>query len=219
MCAGICLRGMAVVWQGKDGRAEVRKIGNADKRQQSFAFVPLFCSSSLPNFASDTAATRGRETNKAGASMTKILIVYHSQTGNTERMAKAVAEGAAGIEGAQVVLKRAGDATLQDLLDCQGLAVGTPENFGTMSGMIKDFFDRTFYPAQGKVFRKPYVVFISAGNDGTGALRNIERIAIGYQFKKVYEPVISKGKLTEEILAKCRELGETLAGGCVEGIY
>ena len=151
--------------------------------------------------------------------MTKILIVYHSQTGNTERMAKAVAEGAAGIEGAQVVLKRAGEAALQDLLDCQGLAIGTPENFGTMSGMIKDFFDRTFYPAQGKVFRKPYVVFISAGNDGSGALRNIERIAIGYQFKKVYEPVISKGKLTEEILDQCRELGQTLAGGCVEVIY
>jgi multimeric flavodoxin WrbA len=151
--------------------------------------------------------------------MVRILIVYHSQTGNTERMAKAVAEGAAGIEGAQVILKRAGEATLQDLLDCQGLAIGTPENFGTMSGMIKDFFDRTYYPAQGKVFRKPYVVFISAGNDGLGALLNIERIAIGYQFKKVYEPVISKGKLTEEILDQCRELGETLAGGCVEGIY
>jgi multimeric flavodoxin WrbA len=151
--------------------------------------------------------------------MARILIVYHSQTGNTARMAKAVAEGAAGIEGAQVVLKQAAEATLQDLLDCQGLAVGTPENFGYMSGMVKDFFDRTYYPAQGKVFRKPYVVFISAGNDGTGALRNIERIAIGYQFKKIFEPVISKGKLTEEALEKCRELGQTIAGGCVEGIY
>jgi len=151
--------------------------------------------------------------------MGKILIVYHSQTGNTERMAKAVAGGAASIEGAQVVLKRAAEATLQDLLDCQGLAVGTPENFGTMCGMIKDFFDRTYEQARGKVFRKPYVVFISAGNDGTGALRNIERIALGYQFKKVYEPVISKGQLTEQTLERCRELGQTLAGGCVEGIY
>ena len=154
-----------------------------------------------------------------GAPMTKILIVYHSQTGNTERMAKAVAEGAAGIEGAEVVLKRAGDATLQDLLDCQGLAVGTPENFGYMSGMIKDFFDRTFYPAQDKVFRKPYVVFINAGNDGTGALNAVERIALGYKFKKVYDPLIAKGRPTEDILEKCRELGQTLAGGCVEGIY
>ena len=150
---------------------------------------------------------------------TRILIVYHSQTGNTERMARAVAEGAAAIEGAEVVLKRAGEATLQDLLDCRGLAIGTPENFGYMSGMIKDFFDRTYEQARGKVFRKPYVVFISAGNDGTGALRNIERIALGYQFKKVYEPVISKGALTDETLEKCRELGQTLAGGCVEGIY
>jgi multimeric flavodoxin WrbA len=151
--------------------------------------------------------------------MTKILVVYHSQTGNTERMAKSVAGGASAIEGVEVILKRAGEATLQDLLDCQGLAVGTPENFGYMSGMIKDFFDRTYEQARGKVFRKPYVAFISAGNDGTGALRNIERIALGYQFKKVYEPVISKGALTQEALEQCRELGQTLAGGCAMGIY
>jgi len=151
--------------------------------------------------------------------MARILVVYHSQTGNTERMAMAVAEGAAAIEGADVILKRAGDASLQDLLDCQGLAIGTPENFGYMSGMVKDFFDRTYEHARGKVFRKPFVVFISAGNDGSGALRNIDRIALGYQFKKVYEPVISRGKLSEETLEKCRELGQTLAGGCVEGIY
>lgn len=149
----------------------------------------------------------------------RILIIYHSQTGNTERMAKAVAEGVQGIEGAEAVLKHARDAGLDDLLRCGGLAIGTPENFGYMSGMIKDFFDRTFYPAQGKVFRKPYVVFVSAGNDGTGAVNSIERIAIGYQFKKVYEPVISRGKVTEEVLEKCRELGRTIAGGCVMGIY
>ena len=151
--------------------------------------------------------------------MTQILIVYHSQTGHTKQMADAVYEGAKSIDGAEVILKKAADATLNDLLTCDGLAIGTPENFGYMSGMIKDFFDRTFYPAQGKVFRKPYVVFISAGNDGSGALRNIERIALGYQFKKVYEPVISKARVTEEILERCRELGATLAGGCQMGIY
>ena len=156
---------------------------------------------------------------RTGASMTKILIVYHSQTGNMERMARAVAEGAAAIEGAEVVLKRAVDAGLQDLLDCRGLAVGTPENFGYMSGMIKDFFDRTYVEAQDKVFRKPYVVFISAGNDGSGALRAIERIALGYKLKNVFTPVIAKGKITEEILEQCRELGGTLAGGCAMGIY
>jgi multimeric flavodoxin WrbA len=151
--------------------------------------------------------------------MAKILIVYHSQTGNTEKMANAVAEGAHGIEGMDVILKKAADATLDDLLTADGFALGTPENFGYMSGMVKDFFDRTFYGAQGKVFRKPFVVFISAGNDGTGALRAIERIALGYKFKTVFQPVIAKGAIAEEIINQCIELGATIAGGCQMGIY
>ncbi len=151
--------------------------------------------------------------------MTKILIIYHSQTGHTQQMAQAVAAGAKTIEHTEVILKKACEATLDDLLDCNGLAIGTPENFGYMSGMIKDFFDRTYNDAQDKVFRKPYVVFISAGNDGTGALRAIERIALGYKFKNVFTPVIAKGKITAEILEQCRELGGTLAGGCEMGIY
>lgn len=151
--------------------------------------------------------------------MIRILIVYASQTGNTERMARAVAEGVGQIEGAAAVLKRAGDATLEDLLAADGLAVGTPENFGYMAGAVKDFFDRTFYPSQDRVFRKPYAVFISAGNDGTGALAAVERIALGYKFKRVFEPVISRGVLKEEVLEKCRELGGVLAGGCEAGIF
>ena len=73
--------------------------------------------------------------------------------------------------------------------------------------------------AQDKVFRKPSVVFISAGNDGSGALRAIERIALGYKFKTVFAPVIARGNITEEVLDQCRELGGTLAGGCAMGIY
>ena len=154
--------------------------------------------------------------------MPVILVVYHSQTGNTERMARAVAQGAARFKVTEVILKKAADASLDDLLSCDGLAVGTPENFGYMSGAVKDFFDRTFYPAEGKVFRKPYVVFVSAGNDGTGAVKSIERIALGYQFKKVYDPVIarsSQGGVTGEILDRRRELGQTIAGGIEAGIY
>ena len=142
--------------------------------------------------------------------MTQILIVYHSQTGHTGQMAQAVYEGAKTIDGVEVVLKKAPETTLDDLLACDGLAVGTPENFGYMSGMIKDFFDRTYEGAKDKVFRKPFVVFISAGNDGSGALRAIERIALGYKFKTV---------ITAAVLEQCRELGGTLAGGCAMGIY
>jgi len=151
--------------------------------------------------------------------MAKILIVYHSQTGNTQKMAHAVADGAKSIEGVEVILKKAADATLDDLLTADGLALGTPENFGYMSGMVKDFFDRTYDGAEEKVFRKPFVVFISAGNDGTGALRAIERIAQGYKFKTVFQPVIAKGAITEEILTQCVELGATIAGGCQMHIY
>lgn len=151
--------------------------------------------------------------------MAKILIVYHSQTGHTEKMAEAVAAGAAAIEGATVIMKRAVEATADDLLWADGIAIGSPENFGYISGMVKDFFDRTFYAVEDRVFRKPYVVFISAGNDGTGALRAIERIAIGYKFKKVYEPVIVKGDIESDDLEKCRELGGVLSSGCQMGIY
>lgn len=153
--------------------------------------------------------------------MCTILIIYHSQSGRTRQMAEAVARGAGAIDGVEVVLKRASDAGLDDLLACDGLILGSPEYFGYMAGMVKDFFDRTYDAARGKkeVFKKPYAAFISAGNDGNGALAHIERICLGYQFKKVYTPVVAKGEITGEIEAKCDELGKTIAAGCREGIY
>ena len=153
--------------------------------------------------------------------MCKILVIYHSQGGNTRKMAEAVATGAGSVKNSKVILRRASEAALQDLLDCDGLAIGSPEYFGYMSGMVKDFFDRTYEDARGRkeVFKKPYVVFVSAGNDGTGALNAIERICIGYQFKKVYDPVVAKGDIHEEVLARCEELGMTIAAGCEARMY
>ena len=150
-----------------------------------------------------------------------ILIVYHSQSGNTQKMAQKVAEGARSIEDVAVSLKMASEATLEDLLACDGLAIGSPEYFGYMAGMVKDFFDRTYNEARHRreIFKKPYAVFISAGNDGTGVLNHIERICLGYQFKKVLAPVIAKGEIDGAILAQCEELGKTIAAGCREGIY
>ncbi len=153
--------------------------------------------------------------------MVNILIVYRSQTGKTKKMAEAVARGANSIENVRATLKEAMETTLDDLLGCDGLAIGSPEYFGYMAGAIKDFFDRTYYQARGRkeIFKKPYVIFISAGNDGQGALRSIERICIGYQFKKVYDPVIAKGEIDETILAQCEELGKVIAAGCEARIY
>ena len=149
------------------------------------------------------------------------LVVYHSQSGHTQKMAESVANGAGCIEGVTVILKRASEANLHDLLKCDGLAIGSPEYFGYMAGMVKDFFDRTYDEARGKkeVFKKPYVLFVSAGNDGTGALNNMERICTGYQFKKIYDPVVARGEIDHETLTRCDELGKTIAAGCKEGIY
>ena len=136
-------------------------------------------------------------------------------------MAQAAAKGAHSIENARAVLKEARETTLDDLLNGDGLAFGSPEYFGYMAGALKDLFDRTYYQARGRkeIFRKPYVVFISARNDGLGALSSIERICGGYQLKKVYAPVIARGDIDETVLGRCEELGRVIAAGCEAGIY
>lgn len=153
--------------------------------------------------------------------MARILIVYHSQTGNTEQMARSVAKGVAAAENGVVLLRRAAEATLSDLLLCDGLAIGSPEYFGYMAGMVKDFFDRTYTAARGRkeVVKKPYAIFISAGNDGTGAISSIERICLGYPLKKVYDTVLAQGTIDDAVLSRCEDLGRTIAEGCEARIY
>jgi multimeric flavodoxin WrbA len=150
-----------------------------------------------------------------------LLIVYHSQTGNTEAMARAVYRGATSddIDGTETRSLRAGDADEHDLLWADGILIGTPENFGYMSGAIKDFLDRTFYPVEGRIDNLPYAMFVSAGNDGTGAVASIRRIAQGYPFREVHDPVIARGELTPEALTLCETLGTTLAAGLELGIF
>ena len=153
--------------------------------------------------------------------MKHLLIVYHTQTGNTGRLARAAAAGARNelIEHVETRLLMAREAGPDDLLWADGLLLGTPENFGYMSGGMKDFLDRTFYPVEGKILSLPYAVFISAGNDGSGALRAIRRIANGYPFREVQEPLIAVGALTEAHIGKAEELGMSLAAGLDAGIY
>jgi flavorubredoxin len=149
----------------------------------------------------------------------KILVIYHSQGGTMETMASRFAAGAAKEQEIDVVLKKAGDASIADLLDCKTIAIGSPEYFGTMAGMIKDFFDRTFAAAQEKTIGLPFVVFVCAGNDGRGAITQIERIAAGYKWQKVLEHVRVVGAPTEKDLAGVEELGQTLAAGVEFGIF
>ena len=92
----------------------------------------------------------------------------------------------------------------EDLLWADALLLGTPENFGYLSGAVKDFLDRTFYEVEGKLAPLPYAMFVSAGNDGTGAVRAMERIANGYPFVAVQEPLIVRGAPQEKDLVKCQ---------------
>ena len=134
-------------------------------------------------------------------------------------MANRFAQGAAREEDVDVIFKKAGNANLDDLLRCNAIAIGSPEYFGTMAGMIKDFFDRTFESVQEKTIGLPFVLFVCAGNDGRGAITQIERIVAGYKWRKVLEHIRIVGTPTESDLMAIEDLGHTLAAGLDFGIF
>jgi len=142
--------------------------------------------------------------------MARILVIYHSQSGNTEEMAKAVAKGAKSIREAEVMLKKATEATLEDLVSSSGIAIGSPDYFSYMAGAVKDFFDRTFYPSQGKVTEKPCILFVSGGGGGKPALKSLKRICDSFKFKQIGE-VAAAGKPSSGVITECEKLGERLA--------
>jgi len=149
----------------------------------------------------------------------RILVVYHSQAGTMEGLARRFAQGAAREPAIAVSLKRAGDATVDDLLHCDAIAIGSPEYFGTMAGMIKDFFDRTFAEAQEKTIGLPFVCFVCAGNDGRGAITQMERIIAGYKWRQALEHERIVGTPTEEDGQRIEEMGHALAAGVGMGIF
>ena len=155
--------------------------------------------------------------------MKTLLIVYHTGGVKTAKMAEAVERGArregGDAAGVNVIVKRCADAGPEDLLAADGLILGTPENFGYMSGMMKDFLERVFYACEGKVNGRPYALFIGAGQDGSGAVSSVERIVTGLRLEKKSEPVIGLKELTPEVLAKCEELGAAFAAGLALGVF
>src|SRR3569833_491413 len=154
--------------------------------------------------------------------MKHLLLIHGGQTeeGTTARMEQAEADGIAEFaDEIEIRRLRALSAGIEDLQWANGLLIGTPENFGYLSGAVKDFLDRTYYPAQGKVNGLPYALFVSAGNDGTGAVRALERIAIGYGWTRIAEALIVRGQPDEAALQRCRELGQPMAAGLTCGIF
>lgn len=159
--------------------------------------------------------------------MARLLIVWHSRTGGSEAMARAAGE----TRDCELVLKRAAEVGPDDLLAADGFLFVCPENLASMAGVMKDFFDRTYYPVLGKIEGRPYATMVCAGSDGEGAARQIARIATGWRLKAVAEPLIvctnaqapeailAPKVIAEADLARCRELGATLAAGLAMGIY
>jgi flavorubredoxin len=139
-----------------------------------------------------------------------VLIVYHSQGGNTESAAHAVAVGVKAVGGVSPVVKRAADAGLEDLESCDAICVGTPDYFSYMAGMLKDFFDRTYYPTQGKVDDKPCGIFVTHGGGGT-ASQSVEKICRSFRFKQISPTVLVKGRPDKAAQEALKELGTALA--------
>ena len=136
-------------------------------------------------------------------------------------MAEAVIRGASNpeVEGITVSVRSPLEADADDLLAADAFILGTPENFGYMSGAMKYFLDRVYYPCEGKVAGRPYALFIRAGNDGTGAISSIRRILTGLAVREVQEPVLIAGDFDESRLPECEELGLTVAAGLEAGIF
>lgn len=158
--------------------------------------------------------------------MKRLLIVYHTQFGGTQQMAEAAWRGARTIEDVDSVLQRAAAARIDDVVAADAIVIATSENFGGMAGMIKDFLERIYYPCEGKLEGRPYAVLVCAGTDGTGAMLQVDRVATGLRLNKVHPGLIYKSGVTAQsqlvpadVLARCAEIGATLAAGLSAGIY
>jgi multimeric flavodoxin WrbA len=160
-----------------------------------------------------------------------LLIVYHSMTGGTRQMAEAAAAGARTESALPVRLLAAAQAQPTDVLEAGGYLFATPENLAAMSGLMKDFFDRTYYAALDAVNGRPYAALVCAGSDGRNAALQLERIATGWRLRKVAETLIvcTHAQTTEAILrpklvraadlTRCKEIGAALAAGIALGIF
>ncbi|MBK6677313.1 MAG: flavodoxin family protein [Rhodocyclaceae bacterium] len=163
--------------------------------------------------------------------MKTLLIVHHSLTGGTRQMADAAARGAAAESAVATRLLNASAATPEDVLAADGYVFATPENLAAMSGMLKDFFDRSYYACLDRINGRPYGTLVCAGSDGENAARQIARIATGWRLKAVAPPLIVRThaqtpesilapkRIDAEDLARCAELGATLAAGLAMGVF
>ncbi|MEZ5569175.1 MAG: flavodoxin [Halioglobus sp.] len=151
--------------------------------------------------------------------MKTLLIVYHSQSGTSAQLAFAACRGARREEAVAVRLLRAWDAGTRDLAAADGLLLVAAENSGALSGGMKDFLDRVFYPAIARGLVLPSALLLSAGNDGRGAQQQALRILSGIPFTQAAETMIRRGEFGAGHAQSAEELGEAFATGLQMGIF
>lgn len=151
----------------------------------------------------------------------KLLVVAHAPSPNTLKLREAVAEGARheDIEQVEVRVLAPLEAGPEDLLWCDAVILGTTENLGYMSGALKDFFDRSYYPCLEKTQGLPFTFYIRAGHDGTGTRRAIDSITTGLRWRLVQEPLLCRGEYQDSFVDDCRELGMLVSASLDAGLY
>lgn len=148
-----------------------------------------------------------------------LLVVVHAPSPNTKRLFEAVLAGARACDDVEVVARSPFEAGPEDVLSADGIILGTTENLGYMSGALKDFFDRSYYPCLEETQGRPYCLFIRAGHDGTGTRRGVETIVTGLRWRAVQEPIILRGDWQEAFVEQCHDLGAAMAAGLEAGIF
>ena len=154
--------------------------------------------------------------------MTKhLVVVAHVPSANTLRLAEAVLRGARNpdIDGVAVRHVPPLEAGPADVLGADALVLGTTENLGYMSGALKDFFDRIYYPCLDQAQGLPYALYVRAGHDGTGTRRAVETIVTGLGWRAVQEPLVCRGEWQDSFLDECEELGMLMAAGLEAGVF
>lgn len=152
--------------------------------------------------------------------MKRLLIVAHAPSPNTLHLRDAAQRGARhpDIEAVSVVVKAPLDAGPEDIRTCDAILLGTTENLGYMSGALKDFFDRSYYPVLEEKQGLPCALYVRAGHDGTGTQRAVESIVTGLRWRWMQTPLILRGEWQDAFIDQVEELGMTLAAGLEAGI-
>lgn len=151
----------------------------------------------------------------------QLLLVAHAPSPNTERLRDAIAAGVAAAESEviELVVRSPFEAGPEEVMAARAVILFTTENLGYMSGALKDFFDRTYYPVLEEKQGLAYMLIIRAGHDGTGTRRGVETIITGLRWKAVQEPLICRGDFDEAFVGQCEEAGMLMAAGLDAGIF